>query len=62
MELSSLRPSLHEYVFVESDIVFNENATIVLHLHIVITSFPYCSLWRSFSNDIVFGRSHVDAR
>ena len=34
-----LRPHLHEYVFIENDIVFNENATIVSHLHIVFVSF-----------------------
>ena len=32
-------PRLYEYVFIENDIVFNENATIVLHLHIVFISF-----------------------
>ena len=30
-----LLPCLHKYVFIENDIVFNENATIVSHLHIV---------------------------
>ena len=34
-----LRPRLLEYVFIENDIVFNENATIVLYLHIVFISF-----------------------
>ena len=32
---------LHEYVFIENDIVFDENAAIVLHLHIVFVSFSY---------------------
>ena len=34
-----LRPRLQEYVFIENDVVFNENATIVLHLQIVFVSF-----------------------
>ena len=33
------RLRLHKYVFI--DIVFNENATIALHLHIVFVSFSY---------------------
>ena len=45
-EYNTLRPRLHEYVFIEKHIVFiekhivfNENATIVLHLHIVFVWF-----------------------
>ena len=34
-----LRPHLHEYVFIENDIISNENAMIVLHLHVVFVSF-----------------------
>ena len=37
----SLRPRLHEYVFIEKDLVFNEKAKMVLHLHIVFVSFSY---------------------
>ena len=40
----SLRPHLYGYVFMvfmENDIVFNENATIALHLHIASVSFSY---------------------
>ena len=33
-----LRPRLHEYVFIENDIVFNENATIVLRVQVVYVS------------------------
>ena len=58
--LDRLRPRLHEYIFIENNNVFNENATIVLHLHIVLTSFSYCSLRRPFSKVIVFSRFHVD--
>ena len=57
--LRSLRPRLHEYVFIENDIVFNENATILLHPHIVFISFLYCSFWRPFSKVIVFSRCKV---
>ena len=39
--LSSLRARLHECVFNENDIVFNENTTVVLHLHKVFVSFSY---------------------
>ena len=45
-----VRPLLHEYVFIENDIVLNENSTIVLHLHIV----SYCChivLSRPHEND-----------
>ena len=35
------RPRLNKYVFVENDLVFNANATIVLHLHVLFLSFPY---------------------
>ena len=38
-ELSRPRPRVHEYVFIENDIVFNENATILLHPYIVFVSF-----------------------
>ena len=38
-ELSRRRPRVHEYVFIENDIVFNENATILLHPYIVFVSF-----------------------
>ena len=38
---------LQEYVFIENDIVFNENTTIALCLHIVFVSF-----------DIVFSHLH----
>ena len=34
-----LRPRLHENVFIENNIVFNETTTIVLHLHIIFVSF-----------------------
>ena len=51
----NLRPRLHEYVFIE-------NATIVLHLHIVFISLSYCSLWRPFSKVIAFSRFRVGAR
>ena len=47
--IKNLRPRLHEFVFIE-------NATIVLHLHIVFISLSYCSLWRPFSKVIVFSR------
>ena len=47
------RPRLHEYVFIENDMVFNGNAMIVLHLHIVFVSYLYCSLWRPFPKVIV---------
>ena len=30
---------LHEYVFIENEVIINENATTVLHLHIVFISF-----------------------
>ena len=40
-EGKNLRPRLQEYVFIENDIVFKENATTVLHLHIVFVSFSY---------------------
>ena len=53
---------LHEYVFIENDIVFNENAAIVLHLHIIYLSFSYCPPWRPFSKVIVFSPFHVNAR
>ena len=58
----SFRPCLREYLFIKNDIVFNENATIVMHLHIIFVSFSYCSLWRLFSKVIVFSRFPVDAR
>ena len=51
----SIRSRLHGYVF-------TENATFVLHLHIVFLSFSYCSLWRSFSKVTVFSRFRVDAK
>ena len=54
-QTSYLRPGLHEQVF-------NENATIVLHLHIVFVSSSCCSLWRPFSKVIIFSRFSVDAR
>ena len=57
-----LRPHLHEYVFIENDIFFNENAKIVLYLNIVFVSFSYCSPWRPFLKVIVFSRFRVDAR
>ena len=36
-----LSPRLHEYVLIENDIVFNETAMIVLHLHIVFVSLSF---------------------
>ena len=39
--LVTLRPRLHEYLFIKNDIVFNGNATTVLHLHIVFVSLSY---------------------
>ena len=30
---------LHEYVFIKNNIIFNENAAIVLHLDIIVVSF-----------------------
>ena len=47
---------------IENDIVFNKNATIVLHMQIVFVSFSHGSLWRPFSKVIVFSRFCVDAR
>ena len=38
-ENRSFRPCLYEYVFVEKDIVSNENATFPVYLHIVFVSF-----------------------
>ena len=46
--------------FHRNDIVFNENVTIVLHLHIVFVPFSFCSLWRLFLKVIVFSRFLVD--
>ena len=53
-----MRSRLHEYVFIENDIV----STIVLHRDIVFVSLSYCSLWSPFSKVIVYSRFHVDAR
>ena len=47
--IKNLRLRLHEYVFIE-------NATIVLHLHIVFRSLSY---WRPFSKVIVFSRLRI---
>ena len=38
---SSLRPRLHEHVFIENGILLNENATTVLQIRIVFLSFSY---------------------
>ena len=36
-----LSPRPHEYVLMENDIIFSENATIVLHLRIVFVSYRF---------------------
>ena len=41
INLAPVYTGLYEYVFIKNDIVFNENATIVLHLHIVFVSFSH---------------------
>ena len=39
--LLNTRPGLHENVFIENDIVFNEYATIVFRLHVVFVPLSY---------------------